>query len=417
MIAKANCLIVAGEKSGEEHALSFLPYLKDQLPHIHFWGVGGDEMAEIGVELVYHLKDFSTWGIWEAIKKIPYYKQSLDDLVTRAQVRDTKVAILVDFQDFNMRLAKRLSASGVKVLYFVAPQVWAWRANRLVQIKRNIHQLYCILPFEENWFKQRGVENSLSVPHPQLRIWEKELLDFHEKSNPKIFIENKIKRWSTVEKNENQSDLKGPRIFRLLLLPGSRNFEVKELWSIFQGTALLIEKYFAKHCPEVSLEVGLVFSPNIHQNYFENSTGIESPLKIFSHHQLNEACLWGDIALAASGTVTLTTALFCLPTIVCYRSGLFNEFLFYQFVKYNGYISLTNLILEEEVFPEIVQNHVSAPRLRELILEWFLYPQKYREVCEKLFNVYNKLAVVKTSPGQLMEKVIEKAYEFTRSDI
>ena len=100
-----SCLIIAGEKSGEEHAMSFLPHLMEMMPNCHFYGVGGDDMSEAGVDCLYHLRDFSSWGFSEVIKKIPFYFKALKRLVGEVEERHTKVAILIDFQDFNMRLA------------------------------------------------------------------------------------------------------------------------------------------------------------------------------------------------------------------------------------------------------------------------------------------------------------------------
>ena len=124
-----NVLIIAGEKSGEEHALTFLEGLKVQHPEIKFWGVGGDELAAQGMELKYHLRDFSSWGFSEVIKKLPFYIKALKNIEQEALKRKTKTAILIDFQDFNLRLAKRLKKQGVNVLYYVAPQAWAWKAS------------------------------------------------------------------------------------------------------------------------------------------------------------------------------------------------------------------------------------------------------------------------------------------------
>ena len=122
-MSKANqILLIAGEKSGEEHALSFVPELLRKFPNLHFYGVGGDNLKSNGMELLYHLRDFSSWGFTEVIGKIPFYFKALRKIEAEVERRNTKIAILIDFQDFNMRLAKKISKKGVKVLYYVAPQ-------------------------------------------------------------------------------------------------------------------------------------------------------------------------------------------------------------------------------------------------------------------------------------------------------
>ena len=169
-----SCLIIAGEKSGEEHAMSFLPDVLKNVPDLKLFGVGGEEMQALGVELLYHLKDFSSWGFSEVIGKIPFYFKALQHIEEEVVRRGCQTAILIDFQDFNMRLAKRLKRRGVKVLYYVAPQAWAWKAWRATTLSKTVHTLFTILPFEKDWFKERGVNQVCSVPHP---LW------FHYKDN------------------------------------------------------------------------------------------------------------------------------------------------------------------------------------------------------------------------------------------
>ena len=125
-----NCLLVAGEKSGEDHVLTFLSKLQTKLPHLQFWGVGGDQLAQRNVELLYHLKDFSSMGFSEVIAKILFYKRAENLLIREAKKRRCRVAILIDFQTFNLRLAKKLKKEGLAILYYVAPQAWAWKSYR-----------------------------------------------------------------------------------------------------------------------------------------------------------------------------------------------------------------------------------------------------------------------------------------------
>src|SRR4051812_36921836 len=126
-----SCLIITGEKSGEEHALSFFSELKKKSPDTQFYGVGGDELQSAGLELLYHLKDFSSWGYSGVITKIPFYLRAMKDILAEVDRRGTKVAILVDYQSFNLKLAGKLKEKGVEVLYYVAPQAWAWKEYRV----------------------------------------------------------------------------------------------------------------------------------------------------------------------------------------------------------------------------------------------------------------------------------------------
>ena len=199
-----NCLIIAGEKSGEEHALTFLDDLKEDVPEISFFGVGGDELKKRDVELVYHLNDFSSWGISEVIFKIPFYKKAFNKIVDIVEQKNCKVAILIDFQTFNMKLAKKLSERGVKVLYYVAPQAWAWKSYRARTLAKIVDVLFSIIPFEKKWFEQRGLKKVISVEHP-------------------VYTKYKDK----IPKTARDKSLEFADNINILLLPGSRNFEVE----------------------------------------------------------------------------------------------------------------------------------------------------------------------------------------------
>jgi lipid-A-disaccharide synthase len=345
-----NCLIIAGEKSGEEHTLSFLPSLMNNAKDYSFWGVGGDEMKSAGVELVYHLKDFSSWGFSEVITKIPFYKKALNDIVDEVIKRNCKVAILVDFQGFNMRLAKRLKPLGVKVLYYVAPQAWVWKEGRVKALRQNVETLFTILPFEKKWFLDRGVKQVVSVSHPLWLHYNK----ICDKDNYGAVFKN----FDWLQNNLN-----------ILLLPGSRNFEVKNLLPKFIKAA--------KSLP-FKVNIGLVESSNVNRSLFEPyRSDID---KFFDHEKLEDAYSWAGVCLAASGTVTLTCSLFQIPTIMAYKSSLLNEFIFYTLLDYKGHISLANIVHEKEVFPELIQNRASSYNMKRELMALLTDKEKYDSV-------------------------------------
>lgn len=348
-----SCLVIAGEKSGEEHALSFLPEVQRRLPEAQFWGVGGDQLSSMGVELLYHLRDFSSWGYSGVIQKIPFYWKALAKIEAEVERRGTRTAILIDFQDFNMILAKRLKKKGVAVLYYVAPQAWAWKSWRAKRIEQTVHTLFTIIPFEKEWFETRGVRRVLSVGHP---IWS-----HYQKYWPEI-----------LKRGPRQAARK-----RLLLLPGSRESEVKNLLPEFARAVEML-----KHNHE--LEVSIVQADHLAQELFAPfASQVE---RVYSNEQLPAALLDADLCLAASGTVTLICALFGVPTVVTYKTGLFNEFLFYTFVNYPGPVSLANIVHEKRVFPELIQERASAFNMVERLERWLNNRDEY----ESLFNELKK---------------------------
>ncbi len=371
-----SCLIIAGEKSGEEHAMSFLPQLLETSPDVDLFGVGGDEMAALGVELKYHLKDFSSWGVSEVIKKIPFYIKAHKNLIKEVERRQCKTAILIDFQDFNLRLAKKLKKMGVKVLYYVAPQAWAWKAHRAKTLAQTVHTLFTIIPFEKKWFGDRGVRQCKSVPHP---LW------FHYKdqlSPEKLGLSAKpFDRW------------KGrPRV---LCLPGSRNSEVKLMLPPFVESLKALGE----------VEAGIVISPNVNKELYKPY--LKDFHHTWHHDELNHALEWTDFAMATSGTVTLTCALFEVPTVVCYSSSLLNVFIFYTFLSYNGPISLANIVHNRvDLFPEMTQERVTSYNISQALKKWMLEPKEYEKVKRELAETINKVSGELDNVGEFMGQVI-----------
>jgi lipid-A-disaccharide synthase len=345
-------LLIAGEKSGEEHALSFLPQILDLDQSLQIWGVGGDELQKVGMQLIYHLKDFSSWGIGEVISKIPFYLKAEKRILEEVKLRNTKTAILIDFQDFNMRLAKKLKKMGVNVLYYVAPQAWAWKPWRAKVLSQTVHTLFTIIPFEKKWFAERGVKQVKGVTHPVLLHYQKYLNDLPQRN------------YESMKKE-----------CRILLLPGSRNFEVQNLLPIFLETVKLLKDDF-------NLKLSLVKTTSVRNeiyDYYSNEFD-----QVYNSEDLTQALKEAHICLAASGTVTLATALFEVPTVVSYKGNLITEFIYYNFINYRGPISLTNIVHDKILFPEIVQHSVTPTNLRRQLLPWLTNKTSYEKIKEEL---------------------------------
>jgi len=326
----AKVLLIAGEPSGEEHALGFIPDLQKNRPDIELWGVGGDLLSARGMELCYHLKDFSTMGFSEVISKFAYYKKALDFLTQEAVRRKTQDAILIDFQDFNLRLAQRLTKKGIRVWYYVAPQAWAWRPWRAQTLSKCTYKLFTILPFEEKWFRDRGVNQQISIPHPLTQAWSAQVQKLQ------------VRPWS-------------PRLLtepHLIVLPGSRRSEVLPLLPKFVETIKILKEQFPQMVVTLSKVSHL------------DAALYDVAREVVDHwiipEELPEHLLHADAALAASGTVTMGTGLLGVPTVVAYHTSLFNEFIVRKIINYQKAVSLTNLILDKMVFPEFLQQQATT---------------------------------------------------------
>jgi lipid-A-disaccharide synthase len=373
-----NCLLIAGEKSGEEHALSFIPEIQKNNPTIKFFGVGGDELQNQGVELLYHLKDFSSWGIAEVVHKIPFYLRAEKVILEEVLKRNCKTAILIDFQDFNSRLAKKLKKHNVKVLYYVAPQAWAWKAWRTKALSQNVHTLFTILPFEKKWFKDRGVNQVRGVVHPVLLTYAQEIKNLP----PRPFDD--------LNKKIN-----------LLLLPGSRNFEVQNLLPIFLEAIALLKTEINQ-----DIDLRIVRTNAVHSKFYDYYA--DSFTHIYDSNELSESLKWAHVSLAASGTVTLATALFEVPTIVSYKGSLLTEFIYNNFISYKGPISLANIVHEKILFPELIQHQVTPQILKRHLLHWLTNSSEYEKIKQELAMTKTKIAGDNFSVPEYMAQIIRE---------
>jgi lipid-A-disaccharide synthase len=371
-----SCLVIAGEKSGEDHAMTFFPELIKLTPGCEYFGVGGDRLKALGMELKYHLNDFSGMGISEVLTKIPFYYKALDIIVDEVKKRNTKTAILIDFQGFNLKLAKELKRNNVNVLYYVAPQAWVWKPWRAKVLEKNVHTLFTILPFEKKWFESKGVSKVRSVLHP--------LMIEHESALNEL-------------RHREFKDMDG-RKKRLLLLTGSRNMEGENLLKTFiRGAKLIAETY--------DIEVGIVKSESVKKELYESDLAFS---KIWPSSKLTEALDWADVSVAASGTVTLATGLFQVPTVVCYKVSMFTEMILKLFIPYDGPASLTNIIHGSYLFPEFIQNEADRYNIAFSIIEWLSSETNYNSTVDNLKNIGEKLTGENFSVPEYMAGVIKE---------
>lgn len=338
----------------------------------NFFGVGGDAFLNMGVDLLFHLKQFSTWGYSDVIFKLKFYKNAINQILNEVEKRECKVAILVDFQSFNLKLAVKLKAKGVNVIYYVAPQAWAWKEYRVNALSRAVHTLYTIIPFEKQWFIDRGLSQVIAAPHP-------------------LFVSYGNKVNKNINKNYRE----------VLCLPGSRNFEVEHLLPIMVKTIELHHQADIKFSILLSTSVdNELYTPYL--KYFDI---------VYQNNQILDCMNNANFAIAASGTVTLMCGLFLIPTVVCYKTSLLNQFIFDNIVNYRHYISLLNLYFNELVFPELLQDQVTAQHIFSALNFWYNNPLKERELKLKLQQTKLLMAGNGNEISQQMIKIIEESYE------
>jgi len=374
---KESCLIIAGEKSGEDHAMTFFKDLKKLTPDVDYFGVGGDKLKSMDVELMYHCRDFSSMGITEVLSKIRFYFKAMDEILLEVKRRNCKTAILIDFQGFNLKLSQKLKKMGVNVLYYVAPQAWVWKPWRAKAIQKSVHTLFTILPFEKKWFSDRGVKNVKAVVHPL-----------------------KVEYGKTLESIRQRSylDFK-ERNIRILLLPGSRNSEVESLLNIFKDAVnLLKEEGF-------NIDIGTVKVETVRDENYKTLEG--ENIKTWDSHPLVDAFNWADLCFAASGTVTLATGLFELPTVVAYKLTLLNEFILKLLIPYKGPASLTNILHGKMIFPEVLQYEADRYNLAKFARLWLKNEESYNKTVQELKKTKEMLSGDDFSVSEYMASVIK----------
>jgi lipid-A-disaccharide synthase len=327
--APRQLLVVAGEASGDLHGARLLSELRRLVPGLAAFGLGGDEMQAAGLEAVAHSSEISVVGITEVLKILPRAREIFASLLSEVERRRPELAVLVDFPDFNLRLAKQLKARGVRVVYYISPQVWAWRRGRVKTIAARVDRMLVLFPFEAGFYRDHGVD-VVHVGHPL--VDEVPVLP---------------QAWESIE------SAAGP--FRIALLPGSRVSEVEALLP----TLLAAVRRLAADLP---VEVRIIKAPTISSELLEDAVELAGlPVEVILEDRFS-AIADSHLALCASGTATLEVGLLGTPMIMVYRLARWTYLLAKLMVRL-PYVSLVNLVAGRKVVPELIQADASPERI------------------------------------------------------
>jgi lipid-A-disaccharide synthase len=332
-MGSTDILVVAGEASGDQHAASLVAELRARRPALRFFGMGGSRLATEGVHLLYDAHEISVMGITEVLPKIPRILKVLGGLARAARARRPGLAILVDVPDFNLRLARKLKGLGIPVAYYVSPMVWAWRPSRVKAIARDVDRMLCILPFEEAWYRERGV-HAHYVGSPVL-----------DHLPP------------TVQAQAHRRALGlDPDRPTLALLPGSRMSEVRRLLPSMVAAATLL----AARRP--GLQIVVPVAPTVPRAEVESRFAGTGLGPLFVDGRAPEAVGASDVAVVASGTATLEAGLMRRPLVVVYRVSRISWWVGRLLVKV-AFVSLVNLLVGRKVVPELLQDQMQPARI------------------------------------------------------
>ncbi|WPO82338.1 lipid-A-disaccharide synthase [Chryseobacterium sp. JJR-5R] len=320
--------IIAGEASGDLHGSNLMKALKQKDPNAEFRFWGGDLMAAQGGTLVKHYRDLAFMGFLEVAMNLKTILNNIKFCKEDIRNHRPDVLILVDYPGFNLRIAKFARELGIRIVYYISPQLWAWKESRVEIIKKYVHEMMVILPFEKDFYNKHGVHSHF-VGHP--------LLD----------------AISTLEDIETDyfkadNDLNEKEI--IALLPGSRKQEVEKMLEIM----LSVRPYFKEY------QFVIAGAPGLLKDFYEKYTDDNVH---FVSNKTYDLLRCSKAALVTSGTATLETALLNVPEVVCYRGSRISYAIAKRLVKNIKYISLVNLIMDREVVKELIQNELNTSNL------------------------------------------------------
>ena len=363
-------LIVAGEASGDAHAASLVQALRAAEPQTHFdlFGATGPLMRAAGVDSVVRSDDLSILGLLEIGGALPRFWRAYKLLKQAALERTPDAVILVDWPDFNLKLARAFHRRGLRVIYYISPQLWAWRSYRAHTIQRDVDLLISILPFEQDWYADRGIDQVEYVGHPLAG-------EVHARFDRAEFC--------------RQTKL-DPKLPIVSLLPGSRRREVERILPPMREAAALI----SARQPEVQFVVVVAPSRTSDEvrNIVRAQRATPEPLPSCLHivsDQSREALAASDVAAIASGTATLEAALLGTPMVVVYKESWINWNTLGRLITVDHY-GLVNLVADERVATELMQDDLNGERLaNELLL--LLDKQRNENARQRLREVANQL--------------------------
>lgn len=366
---KKTFLIIAGETSGDTHAAHLVESMKRR-GDVRVIGVGGDRMRAAGVELLHHVKEMSVMGFSEVFTKLLFFRRVRSELLRTIENERPSAVILVDYPGFNLRFARSAKERGMKVFYFISPQVWAWGKRRIKKIRRNVDLMLTVFKFEEDMYRLGNVRAQF-VGHPLL-----DEMRPHSDSEVKDF------------RSQHTSSANN-RI--LALLPGSRLQEIRRILPTMIESARVLAGQTDFETRGLEAVIGC--APGIDEDVYEHILG-EPGMTVRLTHDVDLLMCSADAGIVTSGTATLEAALHNLPMLVVYKTGTVNYLIGRLLVRLDS-ISLVNIVARKPIVRELVQGAFkpaeAAAVLKDLLVN--------NGIVEEIRNKYSDLRKILGGPG------------------
>jgi len=364
---KKTIMIIAGEASGDHHGAKLVNAIKMEKNNLFFCGIGGKAMEKEGVKILVDAAELAVVGITEVFAKLPTIFKALSVAKRLLKSLNPDLLILIDYPDFNLRIAAAAKKLNIPVLYYISPQIWAWRQGRVKKIGKIIDHMAVILPFEEIFYKKHGIPVTF-VGHP--------LLDSSFGSSSSLY---------EIKKSGQQI---------IGLLPGSRNSEITKLLPVMLESAVLLQKKFKY------IKFILSIAPTVDKQYIKNTI---RKFNSITNLELNEGHVvrvleQSSLVVTASGTVTLETAISGTPMVIVYKISPVSFMLGKLMIKVKN-IGLVNLIAGKRLVPELIQHEASPQNIAATAGRMLDDPLLMKNIHNELLKIKNMLG----GPGASLE--------------
>ncbi len=375
-------LVVAGEASGDRLAARALHHAvmiaKMRNKSLELFGIGGRECEQLGMNCLYSTDQMSVVGFLEVAKRYLFFRKVLQEIIFLLDSKDNRpdILFLIDYPGFNLRLAKEAHKRGIRVVFYVSPQVWAWKASRVKDIVASVDDMLVIFPFEVEIYKNAGLAKTHFVGHPLLEIIKQERETFSSREDfAAKFGLDASKNW-------------------LLIFPGSRREEVEKHLRIMGNAAIA---FLAKK----NWQAVVVESDAVPRSYYSEI----DPLKVQhfrSAQNIHELMHHAQLGILKSGTTTLEAGLIGLPGVICYKTSN----LTYQVAKRMitlKFIGLINIVLGKKLYPELIQSDFTSEKIVECLETVFDQNEKFTD---QLKEVWDILKAPNNSPSRRVAEIL-----------
>ena len=326
-------MIIAGETSGDLHGGQLVKELKALDPGLEIFGIGGDRMQAGGMELLYHVRELSFMGLVEVLGHLPFIRSVMKKLEGELYARKPDAVVLIDYPGFNLRFARKAKKAGIPVVYFISPKVWAWGRGRVRKIRKLVDKMLCILPFEEEFYRGRGV-NARYVGNP--------LMDAVKSRAEAGSSSLKLTRWI------RNCHLVG-------LLPGSRKQEIELILPVMLQTAMMLKDN------DPALQFALGLAPGADRERIEDMIAAAGLKVALVEGPAYDLMAYSRLLLVASGTATLEAGISGTPMIILYKTAALTYFIGRRLIKVPD-IGLVNLVAGKRIVPEFLQSEARPGR-------------------------------------------------------